>query len=564
MYTKAAQTDTIAFGNETGEGYPRGEVKSAKHVLKQRHKLEDKIAEYMEEKEEEAKEEVEKQAIQIRSEEVPELIQLETAKMRKEVRDNHSGAEYILEEREREINEQEKVATERLQQKEAELERLSAERLADAERQVEEAEARLRAREEEVGDAAKQRHASSEELQKRMEEAQRKERSFQPRTSEVEGVESTLTSEREAMRRRELAVEKEKITVIKEREGLKDFNDRLVALETTTQTHRETKIKVEGLANDRHNDIEDHKNQLGDTHKDHEESLTHEEELRNQLLALHGHVDQAKIDHDDADKARAEAEEAARAHSEELERTRDMLNKSQQSVDDLRKLLEGMREVSSSSSESTDDDLSPDERNEIRQLFMIFRCCDGNKDGDISSMDLKSCCVNYPDVAKFLGITRENPASKVFESLDRDGSGGVDWEEFSVYVREYRATTSEDSLMPTLPSETRVRLAFDLVDSNKDGRITLGEYIAAVTENTEFRSVIFPNTNLGRKQTLLFRKALRKLRKQAESDPKVNATSLSFEEFIAFIEVVGAGAKGASPVKRQSRIFDQFSLGKKR
>jgi len=51
--------------------------------------------------------------------------------------------------------------------------------------------------------------------------------------------------------------------------------------------------------------------------------------------------------------------------------------------------------------------LSDEEVQELRILKFIFKCCDVNGDGLVTSVELKSTCINYPEVAAFLGIEQE-------------------------------------------------------------------------------------------------------------------------------------------------------------
>jgi len=200
------------------------------------------------------------------------------------------------------------------------------------------------------------------------------------------------------------------------------------------------------------------------------------------------------------------------------------------SFQDMKAVCKSLR---ASAVESEDDELglSDEEVQELRVLKFIFQCCDVTGDGLITSVELKSTCINYPEVAAFLGIDQHNPVRRVFQMLDLDTDGSITWCEFLSFVKTHR--NERGISKPNSLLNGTERMMFDCIGANNEGKISMQEFASECAKNVAFAECILPSS-------------VRGLRRQSKLKSLFNAIEIAgkekrhstFAEFESFIECV--------------------------
>merc|ERR1712007_226639 len=190
---------------------------------------------------------------------------------------------------------------------------------------------------------------------------------------------------------------------------------------------------------------------------------------------------------------------------------------------DMKAVCQSLR---ASALESEDDELglSDEEVQELRVLKFIFQCCDVTGDGLITSVELKSTCINYPEVAAFLGIGQHNPVRRVFQMLDVDHDGSITWSEFLSFVKTHR--NERGISMPISLLNGTERMMFDRIGA----------------KNMAFAECILPSN-------------VRGFRRQSKVKSLFNAIQIAgkekrhstFDEFESFIKRVKSDRNILSP-----------------
>lgn len=209
--------------------------------------------------------------------------------------------------------------------------------------------------------------------------------------------------------------------------------------------------------------------------------------------------------------------------------------------------LEPLTEISHEVSSDEETTLTDVQVSVSQTLKLIFRCCDVSGKGLISSVELKTVCVNYPEVAAFIGINRENKVNVVFEKLDKQSKGGVDRDDFLSHIATHRGNVCTENAASLLTTETKNRMLFDLVDVNKDGRITFFEFADACEHDTSILGFLFPPTGPGKRNAPKLRLVLKSIRRDKTS--KAATQTASFEDFCLFMELLTVGGDEATSAR---------------
>jgi len=164
---------------------------------------------------------------------------------------------------------------------------------------------------------------------------------------------------------------------------------------------------------------------------------------------------------------------------------------------------------------------------------LLFDSCDRNDDSLISSMDLKICCINYPEVQGFLGINRQRTSTKVFRDLDTNKDDYISWEEFAQYVVEH-ANKSGGSPDSQVSLETRQKMVFERIPKERSGRVYLGDMSRTFTENVTRLQLVVPEpgTDLHVRVVAKLQTAFQSLHAQGASRKVSIGTAEEFSSFV--------------------------------
>jgi len=113
-----------------------------------------------------------------------------------------------------------------------------------------------------------------------------------------------------------------------------------------------------------------------------------------------------------------------------------------------------------------------DTNNDISKLVAVFESLDSNGDGKLSFNELKNCMIQVKGQ-----YWTEIEMAEIFQKLDQDKNGYIDYEEF------LRVSIDVDSIL----SEKNLKLAFTNFDRNKDGKLNSDDIKTILgTENNEY------------------------------------------------------------------------------
>eukprot|EP00656_Telonema_subtile_P036363 TRINITY_DN4034_c0_g1_i2.p1 TRINITY_DN4034_c0_g1~~TRINITY_DN4034_c0_g1_i2.p1 ORF type:complete len:665 (+),score=168.40 TRINITY_DN4034_c0_g1_i2:172-2166(+) len=189
-------------------------------------------------------------------------------------------------------------------------------------------------------------------------------------------------------------------------------------------------------------------------------------------------------------------------------------------------------------------------------VWELFVRMDRNGTGQVSREELKRCLKRDPEVAAALKLPDRmtmmasqwhGAFERVYERIDTDKSGGIDWEELCEYFNVLSAELrSQQSLPP--PDEVvevpHITLAwlyelFVRMDRNGDGQIDRNEMIRFLQANPEDAELLkFPaKFRIGSKKHAAFEKAFKRM----DGD---GSAEISWEEFAQHFDIPPGGVQG--------------------